>query len=234
MFCSLFSDCQKVFESPVGAVRWFFPSCVQRNKAAGFSFSWRGSREGVRTCYWVLIPAGFLSSRAWSLCGSEDTSQHAACSWSDATPYVWHWGLKSHRKDIKGRQGWFFLVVVITNWGCSTRLCWVASVLPDRCSMAGCTWAVSRSPPRSSPAVSWCIWPSGLLFMLPFPPISFPISLGEQWSKWGGRWQVWLLYGSTQQVWWEMCMYESVGCSVQRCHLRSSGVLPLASLLVSI
>lgn len=154
MFCSLFRDCQKVSGSPMGAIGCFSPfACkgIRRRQTC----CREGAGRGGRTCCPVWVPAG----RSVQPCPALLLFEQAACSCAGAAPYVRHRGLKGvrGRKGVQGRQGRVFPAVRVK------AAAQAAQGWPRRrCSVARGTWAVSCSPPSSSPAVPWCICPSGL------------------------------------------------------------------------
>ena len=153
-------------------------------------------------------------------------------SWTGATPDVWHWGLKSHRvagTEREGRKG-FSLWAAVMNWGSSTRLC--LSLQTD---------ALRQEAPGLVLALCWVAL---LLFLGAFGLqecfsccLSLPSLSPLTWANngvneaRGGRF-------GCRTVAHSRCggkyLYEGVGYSIQRCHRRSTGVLPSASLSVSI
>lgn len=152
------------------------------------------------------------------------------------TPYVWHWGLKSHRTVRTWREGrdGFSLWLLVTNRGSSTRLCW-----GGRLSLQ--TDALRQEAPGlflALPRVALLLFLGAYGLQDYFSCcLSLPSLSPLTWvnngvnEAGGGRFACCTAAHSR-------CggkyVYESVGCRVQRCHLRSTGVLPPASLSVSI
>lgn len=165
MFCSLFSDCLKVLGSPTGAIRWFSPFLCRgmRRQAGSLAVEREQGKRGdnnmlqsVDFCR-IFCPAMPGPCWLWSC-----ASQHTV--WIAAVPLERHNSLHVLRISSTGQSGCPGKAGMVfpRGWWLQTEAPAPSSAPADGCSAAGGTWAVSHSP-----AVPRCIWPSGLLSVLP-------------------------------------------------------------------